>query len=73
MAGVHHHLGFDLPERAGFGGLWSALEAPPAPVSLEVRHPVASSSGASSPAVRAAVAAFVAAIADTDPARTAAA
>ena len=60
---MHHHLGFDLPERSGFGGLWSVLEAAPdaggAAAVAEPRHHVARSTGAADPDVNAAVAAFL--------------
>jgi hypothetical protein len=64
--GVHHHLGFEQPERMGLGGLWSALAAPAdgggpssAAAAEEERVHVARSTGARSPAVAAAVAALL--------------
>jgi hypothetical protein len=62
---VHHHLGFEQPERVGLGGLWSALTdlasdgATTASATDEARHHVARSCGARSPAVAAAVAALL--------------
>lgn len=63
---MHHHLGFEPPERSGFDGLWSALAAPVengrAPHRAEgadERHHVARSHGSSSPAVTSAVAALL--------------
>lgn len=63
-----HHLGYELPERTGFGGLWSAMDEAPAPeVSAVVeRQVIARSAGAGSPAVRARLATFRAALADVD-------
>jgi hypothetical protein len=63
-----HHLGYDLPERTGFGGLWSAMDEAPAPrISAVIeRHVVARSDGASSPVVRTCLAAFRAALAGVD-------
>lgn len=59
---MHHHLGFELPERTGLDGLWSALAAPvengrtsPRAAAAAERHHVARSHGSSSPAVTAAV------------------
>lgn len=67
---VHHRLGFELPERTGFGGLWSAIDAAgdderrTAPAAGgEERHPVATSHGARSVAVRRRLAAFGRAVA----------
>lgn len=68
-AGRMHHLGYELPERTGFGGLWSAMDepggAPVASVTVE-RHVVARSAGAGSPAVQARLAAFRAALAELE-------
>jgi hypothetical protein len=55
-----HQLGFELPERSGFGGLWSAMDVrddePVARVATEEpRHWVARSTGARSARVRAAI------------------
>jgi hypothetical protein len=61
---VHHHLGFEQPERIGLGGLWSALDVP-APggggrsATEEPRHPVGRSTGAADPSVGEAVAALL--------------
>jgi hypothetical protein len=56
-----HRMGFELPERTGFGGLWSAMdetgEAAPLSAAVE-RHVVARSDGARSPLVRARLGAF---------------
>ena len=57
-----HQLGFELPERTGFGGLWSAIDDAPAErtaTPAAARHVVATSAGARSPAVRRAIAAFL--------------
>ena len=65
---VHHRLGYEQPDRAGFGGLWSAMDAEtdrPA-VTVVERHVVARSDGPRSAEVRAGVAAFAAVLrADT--------
>ena len=57
-----HQLGFDLPDRSGFDGMWSSMGAGPAttaPAASDgVRHPVTRSEGATSAAVRAALASF---------------
>jgi hypothetical protein len=56
-----HHQGYDLPERTGFGGLWSAMaeEITPAPTSTAIeRHVIARSDGPRSPMVRAHLDAF---------------
>jgi hypothetical protein len=64
-SGVHHHLGFEQPQRDGFGGLWSILDAPTATSAAEgatdeePRHHVARSTGATAPGVAAAVAALL--------------
>ena len=64
-----HHLGYDLPERTGFDGLWSAMDeptsAPLASAAVE-RHVIARSDGASSPVVRTRLVAFRAALAALD-------
>ena len=62
-----HQLGFDLPERTGFGGLWSAMDDDhdaPAPRAPATRHHLATSDGPSSPEVRRALRAFRAAVCD---------
>lgn len=56
-----HRMGFELPERTGFGGLWSAMDEQrdTAPVSATIeRHVVARSDGPRSPLVRARLDAF---------------
>ena len=63
-----HQLGFELPDRTGFGGLWSAMderpaEEPVAPVARETRHWVTRSTGARSAHVRAAIRALESAVA----------
>jgi hypothetical protein len=66
---MHHRLGYDLPERTGFGGLWSAMDEDrvPAPASPAIeRHVVARSAGARSPMVRAHLDAFRLALAGLD-------
>lgn len=65
---MHHRLGYDLPERTGFGGLWSSLDRRPAdaPASEAPRHVVATSAGATSAQVRSSIAAFLAATASTE-------
>jgi hypothetical protein len=67
---MHHRLGYDLPERTGFGGLWAAIdEAAVDEDGAAVRRPtageieceptlVAVSDGPSSPVARRAVDAF---------------
>ena len=66
---MHHRLGFELPERTGFGGLWSAMDPVddddvPAPAANEEpRHWVARSHGASRPQVRKAILALESAVA----------
>ena len=65
---MHHRLGYDLPERIGFGGLWSAMDEPAASVASVTieRHVVARSDGARSPMVRAHLDAFRLALAGLD-------
>lgn len=63
-----HQLGFELPERSGFGGLWSAMDPVenevPAPASNEEpRHWVTRSHGPSRPQVRQAILALESAVA----------
>lgn len=56
-----HQLEFDLPERTGFGGLWSAMDddhQAPAEQAPVARHHLATSEGASSPEVLRALQAF---------------
>ena len=77
---MHHRLGFDLPERTGFGGLWSAIDAaddggtPSARRGdeTEERHPVATSYGARSVAVQQRLAALGRAVLADRPADVAA-
>jgi len=66
---MHHRLGYDLPERSGFDGLWSAMDnrtdnAPAA--ATAPRHVVATSVGARSAHVRSALASFLAATAPVE-------
>ena len=65
-----HQLGFELPDRTGFGGLWSAMderpddEAQAAPTaSAPQRHLVTVSRGPRSRRVRTAIAALERAVA----------
>ena len=61
---MHHHLGYEQPERTGFGGLWEAVaEATETPVrtagDVEFEpEVVATCEGASSARTRALIAAF---------------
>lgn len=60
---MHHRLGYDLPDRTGFGGLWSAMDVRPEdePAAVEApRQVVAHSDGATCRQVRASIAAFFA-------------
>ena len=59
-----HQLGYELPERSGFGGLWEAVaeaaegvHATAGDIEFEPEV-VASCDGASSPTIRQAIAAF---------------
>ena len=65
---MHHRLGFDLPERTGFGGLWSAMDPVeddvPAPAAHdEPRHWVTRSHGTKRPQVQRAILALEATVA----------
>lgn len=64
---MHHRLGYDLPERTGFGGLWSAMDEVPASVAAPIeRHVIARSDGARSPVVQAHLDAFRQALGGVD-------
>jgi len=66
---MHHRLGYDVPERTGFGGLWSAMEGRRDEPSTTVAAPrtvVARSEGATRASVRSSIAAFLAATAPAD-------